>query len=325
MPKHYDKIIKEILKGVVDTLIAKVIGLKIVRSTAIETKLQITNEREADFILRVEMEDGSISLLHIEFQATNYSQMVYRELRYWVYLSEIHKIHPLQYVFYIGNELLSMKDSLSTETTSHRYNLIDMRDVDCEQFLYSDSPEEVILSILCNYQKKGVRIFIRDILNRLKELVPEETLRGKYIRQVEVLSQLRDLQDNIYKEAEEMALVYDMERDVRFRQGRERGIAEGEERGIEKGLLEGQRMGLLEGQRKGLLEGQLKGLLEGQRKGLIEGIEGMLELKFGSAGLDLIDMVRAVDSIDKLEEFKNLIKKAGSVDELTGALLTILG
>ncbi|MBF0557038.1 MAG: hypothetical protein HQK96_21190, partial [Nitrospirae bacterium] len=102
MSKRYDKILKEILKDVVDTLITKVIGLKIVKSTAIETKLQVTNEREADFILRVELEDGSVSLLHIEFQATNYSKMVYRELRYWVYLTEVHGIQPMQYVFYIG-------------------------------------------------------------------------------------------------------------------------------------------------------------------------------------------------------------------------------
>ncbi|MEO5359727.1 MAG: hypothetical protein H7843_04695 [Nitrospirota bacterium] len=300
MSKRYDKILKEILKDTVDTLITKVIGLKIVKSTAIETKLQITNEREADFILQVELEDGSISLLHIELQTTNYSQMVYRELRYWLYLREVHGIYPMQYVFYIGNEPLTMEDSLSTETTSHRYKLIDMRDVDCEKFLYSDKPEEVIISILCNYQKKGVKIFIREILSRLEELVPEETLRGKYIRQVEVLSQLRDLQGEVCKEAEEMALVYDLERDIRFRQGRERGILEGEQRGLLKGEQRGQR----------------SGLIEGKREGLLEGIELGLELKYGSAGVALMDMVRVLPTVDKLDEFKNLIRKAASVDDL---------
>ncbi|MBF0403028.1 hypothetical protein [Candidatus Magnetominusculus xianensis] len=97
-------------------------------------------------------------------------------------------------------------------------------------------------------------------MSRLKELVPEETLRGKYIKQVEVLSQLRDLQDEVCKEAEAMAIMYDMERDVRFKQG----------------------------------------LAEGQRKGLLGGIE---------LGLELVDMVRALDSIDKLEYLKNLIKR----------------
>ncbi|WP_420266262.1 hypothetical protein [Candidatus Magnetominusculus dajiuhuensis] len=290
MSKQYDKILKEILKDVVDTLISKVLGLKIIRSTAIETKLQITNEREADFILLVEFEDGSKSILHIEFQATNFSQMIYRELQYWTFITIIHGIHPMQYVFYIGNEPLTMKDSLLTETTAHSYHLIDMRTVDCGKFLFSDKPEEVIISILCNYQQKGVTIFIQEILTRLKELVPEETLRGKYIRQVEVLSQLRNLQSEVCKEAEAMALVYDLERDVRFRQGRERGMIEGKE----------------------------KWTLEGKRKGLLEGIELGLELKYGSAGLELMGMVRAIPTVDKLEEFKNLIRKAGSLDELRG-------
>ncbi|MEO5361648.1 MAG: hypothetical protein H7843_14595 [Nitrospirota bacterium] len=120
----------------------------------------------------------------------------------------------------------------------------------------------------------------------------EETLRGKYIKQVEVLSQLRDLQDDVCKEAEAMAIMYDMERDVRFKQG------------------------LAEGQRKGLLEGQR----EGKREGLLEGIELGLELKYGSSGLELMDMARVVDSVDKLEALKNLIKKAGSLDELRGFL-----
>ncbi|MBF0617656.1 MAG: hypothetical protein HQK88_12680, partial [Nitrospirae bacterium] len=192
-------------------------------------------------------------ILHIEFQATNYSKMEYRELQYWTYITVIHGIHPMQYVFYIGNEPLTMKNSISTETMNYSYNLIDMRNVDCEKFLYSEKPEEVIISILCNYQKKGVKIFIREILNRLNELVKEETLRARYIRQVEVLSQLRDLQYEVCKEVEDMALVYNLERDVRFKQGRERG------------------------------------LFEGERKGLLEGIEGMLELKFGYAGLELMN------------------------------------
>ncbi|MBF0553092.1 MAG: hypothetical protein HQK96_00885 [Nitrospirae bacterium] len=133
-------------------------------------------------------------------------------------------------------------------------------------------------------------------MNRLRDLVPDET-RGKYIRQVEVLSQLRDLQDEVSKEAEDMALVYDLERDIRFRQGREQGLLEGEQRG------------------------QRKWLLEGKREGLLEGIELGLELKYGSAGVALMGQVRAVDSLAKLEEFKNLIKKAGSLDELKGKIV----
>ncbi|MBF0466226.1 MAG: hypothetical protein HQK88_04725 [Nitrospirae bacterium] len=80
--------------------------------------------------------------------------------------------------------------------------------------------------------------------------------------------------------------------------------------------LDGKEVGLLEGERKGLLEGKREGLFEGKREGLLEGIDGMLELKYGLNGLELMNMVRAINTIDKLEEFKNLIKNAGSVSEL---------
>ncbi|MBF0464617.1 MAG: hypothetical protein HQK88_02785 [Nitrospirae bacterium] len=72
----------------------------------------------------------------------------------------------------------------------------------------------------------------------------------------------------------------------------------------------------LDGLEKGLLEGEQKGLLEGERRGLLEGIELGLELKHGFAGLELMNIVRAINTLDKLEEFKNLIKTAGSVNEL---------
>ncbi|WP_420264419.1 hypothetical protein [Candidatus Magnetominusculus dajiuhuensis] len=55
-------------------------------------------------------------------------------------------------------------------------------------------------------------------------------------------------------------------------------------------------------------------------EGLLEGIELGLELKYGAAGLELMNMVRVMSTVDKLEEFKNLIRKAGSVDDLKGFL-----
>ncbi|MBF0617866.1 MAG: hypothetical protein HQK88_13755, partial [Nitrospirae bacterium] len=39
-------------------------------------------------------------------------------------------------------------------------------------------------------------------------------------------------------------------------------------------------------------------------------------LKYSFAGLELMNIVRAINTIDKLEDFKNLIKKADSIDEL---------
>ncbi len=65
------------------------------------------------------------------------------------------------------------------------------------------------------------------------------------------------------------------------------------------------------------MEGERIGLI----KGLIKRIEGMLEIKYGSDGLALMDNIRDIEDIKKLEDFKGRIKGSASVEELRGRLL----
>ncbi|MBF0344196.1 MAG: Rpn family recombination-promoting nuclease/putative transposase [Nitrospirae bacterium] len=51
-------------------------------------------------------------------------------------------------------------------------------------------------------------------------------------------------------------------------------------------------------------------------EGLLVGIEGMLEIKYGDRGVELMDSIRNLGGMEKLEEFKELIKRSASVDEL---------
>ncbi|KJU81421.1 hypothetical protein MBAV_006386, partial [Candidatus Magnetobacterium bavaricum] len=54
------------------------------------------------------------------------------------------------------------------------------------------------------------------------------------------------------------------------------------------------------------------------RKGLLEGIEGMLEIKYGPAGLEIMPSVKKLRAIEEMEGFKDLIKTSKTVDELRG-------
>ena len=157
----------------------------------------------------------------------------------------------------------------------------------------SKTPEEIVISILCDFKSKDVKLCLRAMLQAIKDTVVEETKRLKYIRQLEVLSQLRNLQEELCKEVNEMALVYDIERDVRYRQGKEKGREEGREKGREEGLI----------------------------KGLREGIQLAIELKFGIEGVSLINMVDHIDNSGQLEHIKDCIKKATSTDELRQNML----
>ncbi|MBF0539520.1 MAG: hypothetical protein HQL03_14840 [Nitrospirae bacterium] len=226
--------------------------------------------------------------------------MVYRMLRYWCYITQIHKLPVMQYVFYIGNKPLKMADSIVEPGVKYRYNLIDMRDIDCEKFLYSENPQEMIISVLCNLEAKGAKVYLRELLQRIKDFVREELLRGRYIQQIEMMSLLRDLQDYVYKEVKDMALIYDIEKDLRFRQGVEKGLAQG----LEMGEKMGQKMGLEEG--------------------LLEGIELALDIKFGSDGLALMEKIREIDNIAALKKVKEHIRKASGIDELVDLIAGVL-
>jgi len=59
----------------------------------------------------------------------------------------------------------------------------------------------------------------------------------KCVRQLEILSILRNLQTQIINRLEAMALTYSIEDDIRFQQGEEkRGIQKGIGQGMEKGM-----------------------------------------------------------------------------------------
>ncbi|MBF0465585.1 MAG: hypothetical protein HQK88_03120 [Nitrospirae bacterium] len=244
--------------------------------------------------LLVELPDDT--LYHMEMQAQNDGNMDCRELEYYHLIFCEFRKSVTQVVLYVGSEKLKMSNEIKAKGLHFTYQIIDIRDINCRELLESDDPGDNILAILCKTDDADGTI--KGILAKLYELPPEE--RENYILKLLTLSRLRGLTKSVEREVKKMPVTIDVSTDVLYLEG------------MEKGLLEGKQEGKLEG----LLEGERKGLLEGERKGLLEGIELGLELKFGSAGLELMNTVKAMNTIDKLEEFKNYIKKAGSVDEL---------
>ncbi|MBF0464265.1 MAG: hypothetical protein HQK88_05200 [Nitrospirae bacterium] len=248
--------------------------------------------------LLIELPDDS--LFHMEMQAQNDNDMDCRELDYFcvIYCKLRKPIHQL--VLYVGDGKLNMCNEIKVSGLHFKYQIIDIRDIDCKELLESDDPGDNILAILC--KTKDADGTIRGILAKLYELPLKD--RIDYVLKLLTLSRLRSLTEAVKREVKKMPVTIDITKDVLYLDG------------LEEGLLKGKREGLFEGKREGLFEGKREGLFEGKREGLFEGIELGLELKFGIAGLELMNMVKAVNTVDKLEEFKNLIKKASSVDEL---------
>ncbi|KJU87269.1 hypothetical protein MBAV_000517 [Candidatus Magnetobacterium bavaricum] len=158
----------------------------------------------------------------------------------------------------------------------YSYELIDIRTLDGNQLIDSDDPDDNVLAILCKLDDGHVTI--KRILEKLSRLHPNE--RENYIRKLLYLSGLRNLATTVKQEVLNMPLTIDLDEYEFF-----------------KDIF-------------------TKGELKGELKGKLEGIEGMLEIKYGPEGLELMNMLRGIDKVDKLDEFSALIKRSTSVAQL---------
>ncbi|MCG6553483.1 MAG: hypothetical protein L7F77_14265 [Candidatus Magnetominusculus sp. LBB02] len=113
-----------------------------------------------------------------------------------------------------------------------------------------------------------------------------------------------------------MALTYDIETDILYRQGLERGIEKGLARGIERGIEKGLERGIEKGLERGIEDGRTEGRLQGLKQGLTEAIELAVELKFGVQSLTLIEGIKSINDVNKLEQIKELVRRASSIDEV---------
>jgi predicted transposase/invertase (TIGR01784 family) len=229
---EYDRIMKENIEPVLLPFAQKLLGLQGAKYTSIKDDLHVTIERKPDFLKKVrESENTRSYILQIEFQSTDEKDMVYRMLEYKSLLLRKFKVDVKQVVLYIGKDnLRKMTSSLETNGLSFTYEIVDIKSFNYEDFLKSDTPEEVILAILCNFRNTSPQKVIAKVLEKLRELLKGENRFGKYLKQLEVLSKLRDLQVETIKQTSIMPIVYDLETDIRFMQGEAKGEAKAEAR-----------------------------------------------------------------------------------------------
>jgi hypothetical protein len=71
-----------------------------------------------------------------------------------------------------------------------------------------------------------------------------------------------------------------------------------------------------EGMKIGLQKGLEQGKIEGKIEGLLEAIPLVLEIKFGSDGLALLEAVLKIGSIEKLEAIKEAIKISNNIEDI---------
>ncbi|MBF0338528.1 MAG: hypothetical protein HQL05_11930 [Nitrospirae bacterium] len=232
--------------------------------------------READIV--IETSDGEI--IQIEIQSTNDSMMLGRMYLYSALIYNQHKRLPIQIVLYVGNKPLNMKNNMEFGLNRYNYRLVDVRTLDGNKLIDSDDPDDNVLAILCITD--DIDGTIKRILAKFSLLSPRNM--ENYIRKLLYLAGLRNLVYKVKQEVLNMPITIDLDEYEVFKDV--------------------------------FVKGELKGRMEGRVEGELKGIEGMLEIKYGPEGLELMDMVRAIDDIDRLDKFRERIKQSNSVAQL---------
>lgn len=250
MAQEYDKIIKENLKGLVIELIRKTTDIRPESYEILYPELQFTMDRTADFILKIK-DRGESYILHLEFQSTNDKSMPDRMLLYAGLINWQYRMPIRQVVFYLGERKMTMKADIQMKDFEYRYNLVHLHKISYREFIESDSPEAVILSILCDFENLTPELVVEQIFSKLRIIDESETELRQHIRQLDMLSVLRNLQETVLKQEKDMPITLDITKDLRYQEGLGKGKKQGREQGIEQGI----EMGIENTVKKMLLKG----------------------------------------------------------------------
>ncbi|HUQ91001.1 MAG TPA: hypothetical protein VM120_04910 [Bryobacteraceae bacterium] len=259
---RYDITLKELMQEGPLRLVERLAGVPVRVWVNVEIPRQM-----AHMDLNAWLVDGN--LFHMELQGDNDSDMGRRMLGYYAAAWMRFGVPPMQVVLYVGAARLTMLNRLKQPGLDFEYKLIDIRDLDAEEFLSSEQVGDNLVAILCTMQDR--RECIQRILQRIVKM--EAHARDRAFSRLMVLSGLRKLERTIQEEVTRMPLSIDLMENEVLREM----FLQWEQRGREKGMLDGEAKGKAEGK----AEGEAKGLEQGRREEAVRLFSRMLERRFG--------------------------------------------
>ncbi|WP_316746924.1 hypothetical protein [Pedobacter gandavensis] len=216
----YDKIFKENMDANLEGIVAQVLSMKITRSEEIADDLQQTKERKPDLLKKVQDENGQVFILHIEYQRQNDQNMAYRMADYCIMLHKKYKLPVSQHMIYLGKEKLNMPTHIDTANLKFSYDAKAISTIDYKLFLYDEGIEMKLLTILADLSAVEPKVVLTELVMEIKRIAVEELAYGKYINQLKVFAQLRDLEQTLKEVMDEVENFYVKEKDPFFMGGK---------------------------------------------------------------------------------------------------------
>ncbi len=219
--QRFDKTIKKLFQTLPSLLVEWLTGQPPVELLTVE--FPTVESRSADLVFR--LPNGEIH--QIELQSDNDETMDVRMLEYYPRIWRVHKRPPVQHVLYIGRDPLKMKGRVNHRRLKYSYEVTDIREFDAEPLIESESLSDNLIGLLC--RNGATRASVQSILQKIARL--PERQRIDRLKQLLILSGLREISDLVVEEGQQMSLELSIENNSFLR-----GIfLEGEKKGEKKG------------------------------------------------------------------------------------------
>ena len=240
---NIDKIIKENIEAVFIPLLEKLLNISIKQTIELKDKLQVTIEREPDFLKKIIGVDEKAFILHLEFQSNDDAEMVYRMAEYRAILQRKYRLPVRQFVIYLGARPPKMRTELYKEERITGFELKNINSLSIDDTLDSQIPEEIVLAILTDYPKADAERVVVRIIDKLQKTAKDDTQLRRAVQQLLILSRLRNLEEITTEKAQQMPITYDITKDGIYQKGVREGLEKGVREGLEKGVREGEQKG----------------------------------------------------------------------------------
>lgn len=234
--RQYDKILKENMEASLPGIMKHLLHIEAANTEELPDSIQHTKEREPDVLKKVTDRQGNTFVLQMELQLKNEPEMVYRMAEYYIMLSRRYKLPVRQYVTYIGRGKLTMPDKLKLDHLQFQYSLRSISSVNYHKFLQSEKPEEKILALLADFGKEDPASVVHEIVCQVKKASVGDLQTKKHLRQLHILSQLRNLASTT-KDMQSLAEIWKDEYDPWYMSGLKEGIEKGNRKFVKNLLL----------------------------------------------------------------------------------------
>jgi len=218
--KRFDLVLKEIFSKAIGKLISISTGEKI------REKLEdITQEVKFLKSLRPDMLfKAGDKIFHIEIQAQQDKTLPKRMLLYSVVIEEKFGKEPVQIVLFVGKGK-PPPSYFRSEFKFLKFKVVDMKEINPDEFLKSDKPEEVVLGILAGKCKEKPKVFSK-VIRKISKIIKNKKELLKYMEDISFLGGLFDVEIKL----EPMPIQIDIRKTLFYKWG--------ERKGFERGLKE---------------------------------------------------------------------------------------